>query len=182
MTTTLATSAEARQRVSAIRNALALADDLLARAYEARDWQVLGHPSWEAYCAAELPELRHLKLRKPDRQARHAALFGAGASVREAAAATGASIGTAHNDRQELTPTPAAPARVESRADQVVRLVAAAGLDGRTCAELERSMRAHHGIVSGALSRVARQGRVVHVGTRNGYGVYVTQHTEWGID
>jgi hypothetical protein len=35
-------------------------------------------------------------------------------------------------------------------------------------------MRAHHGIVSGALSRVARQGRVVHVGTRNGYGVYVT--------
>jgi hypothetical protein len=90
----------ARQRLTAIRNALALADDLLAQAYAARDWEALGHASWEAYCAAEIPELRHLKLRAPERRARIQTLRNAAPtiSVRELAAATGAAVGTVHGD------------------------------------------------------------------------------------
>jgi hypothetical protein len=100
----------ARQRLTAIRNALALADDLLAQAYAARDWEALGHASWEAYCAAEIPELRHLKLRAPERRARIQTLRNAapGISVRELAAATGASVGTVHGDL--AAPRPAEPA------------------------------------------------------------------------
>jgi hypothetical protein len=100
----------ARQRLTAIRNALALADDLLAQAYAARDWAALGHASWEAYCAAEIPELRHLKLRAPERRARIQTLRNAapGISVRELAAATGASVGTVHGDL--AAPRPAEPA------------------------------------------------------------------------
>jgi hypothetical protein len=90
----------ARQRLTAIRNALALADDLLAQAYAARDWEALGHASWEAYCAAEIPELRHLKLRAPERRARIQTLRNAapGISVRELAAATG--CGGGHRARR----------------------------------------------------------------------------------
>jgi hypothetical protein len=63
--------------------------------------------SWEAYCAAELPELRHLKLRAPERRARIQTLRNAapGISVRELAAATGAAVGTVHAD---LAPRPGA--------------------------------------------------------------------------
>jgi hypothetical protein len=165
---------QARRRVTAIRNALAAADELLAQAFTARDWAALGHASWEAYCSAELPELRHIKLRRPERQARIAALRAAdpAISVRDLAAATGASVGTVHGDLTAPAPVPAGPPL--PRTDQVVGLIAAAGPAGLTCAELERRMRVHHGIASGALSRVARQGRVVHAGrARGGYGVYV---------
>jgi len=170
-TTTVATSREARQRVSAIRNALALADDLLAQAFAARDWQALGHPSWAAYCAAELPELRHIKLRKVERQTRVAALAAAGASVRDIAAATGASVGTIHSDL-----TPAAPVAVEvSAAARVRAALADAGPRGLTTLEAARRASCTQGAASGELSRLARTGRALSPTiTRGGYGVYVT--------
>lgn len=170
-TTTIATSQEARQRVSAIRNALALADDLLAQAFARQDWLALNHPSWAAYCAAELPELRHIKLRKAERLARVSVLAAAGASVRDIAAATGASVGTIHSDL-----TPAAPAPLEvSAAARVRTALADAGPRGLTTLEAARRARCTQGAASGELSRLARTGRACSPTiTRSGYGVYVT--------
>jgi hypothetical protein len=173
---------EARRLTSEIRNALAVADDLLARAFAGRAWEALGHASWEAYCAAELPELRHLKMRAPARRARAAVLAGLGASVREVAAGTGASVGTAHADLATLTDTAvarvgAATAAPVSRPDltaRIVTLLAAnpAGLDVFTVA---RRLRVRQAQASPALSRLAAAGRVEYrPGPRRGLaGRYV---------
>lgn len=155
----------ARRLTARIRDALAVADDLLARAYEGRVWEALGHESWAVWCAAELPELSHVKLRAPQRRERVAKLRHEGATIPDIVAATGSSLGTIHRDLQALEgghtrPATSAPV-VESRADQVVRLVAESGAQGMTVRELCARARIHHGAASGALSRVHRQGRVV---------------------
>jgi hypothetical protein len=114
---------DARRLTARIRDALALADDLLAAAYAGRALEALSHPSWEAYCAAELPELRHLKLRSAARRQRAARLLEVGATERDVAAATGPSTGTAHNDVAHLRapvlklskPSPGASASLRRR-------------------------------------------------------------------
>jgi len=175
------TETDARRLTTRIRDALALADDLLARAYAGRAWKALGHADFAAYCAAELPELRHLKLRKPERQARAVKLLQQGATERDIAAATGSSTGTAHNDVAALTrpvlkneQAPEATAGGRTRADQVVELVGARGTAGMTVRELCRALKAHHGIASGALSRLHRQGRLRRTAVyRDGCAAYV---------
>jgi hypothetical protein len=158
--TLTATATAARRRVRQIRDALALADDLLAQAYAARDWQALGHGSWEAYCAAELPELRHLKLRAPVRRERVARLHALGASTREVAAATGSSVGQAHNDIKTLTTPPAAPAAPVCKTTRALELVATAGPAGLTVHQLEKRTGWHHGSASAVLHRLAAAGRI----------------------
>lgn len=180
---TVLSVADARRLTARIRDALSLADDLLAQAYAGRAWQALGHPTWEAYCATELPELRHLKMRAPARRQRAAALLKHGATERDIAAATGASTGTAHNDVAHLTrgpvlkteQDPAPVAAGQTRADRVVQLVAGRGAAGMTVRELCRALRVHHGIASGALSRLDRQGRLQRTAVlRDGCAAYVT--------
>lgn len=151
----------ARRLLSEARNALALADDLLARLYAGRAWEVLGHADWPALCAAELPELRHLKMRTPARRERVAALLEHDATVRDIAAATGSSVGTAHNDVQALT-TVAAPAELDPRPAhvRVAELVAAAGAAGLTIPQAQRRTGWTYGATSGALSRAERRGLV----------------------
>lgn len=153
---------EARRLTGQIRDALAVADDLLARAYAGRAWEVLGHKSWEAYCAAELPELRHIKLRKAERLARAAVLYGLGASVREAAAATGSSVGQAHNDRKAITAPPPAPAGPVCKTARVLDLLAAAGDKGLTARQVEARTGWHHGSASAALTRLHQAGRIAY--------------------
>jgi hypothetical protein len=167
---------EARRLVSEARNALALADDLLARLYAGRAWEALGHADWPTLCAAELPELRHLKMRAPARRVRVAALHAQGATVRDMVAATGASLGTVHNDVQQLTPT-AAPA-VDTRPAhvKVAELVAAAGAAGLTIPQAQRRTGWTYGATSGALSRAERRGlvsRPADVPPRGGFRPYV---------
>jgi hypothetical protein len=82
----------ARRLVSEARNALALSDDLLARLYAGRAWEALGHADWPALCAAELPELRHLKLRAGPRRDQVGAMADARRTVRDVAAAFGTSV------------------------------------------------------------------------------------------
>jgi hypothetical protein len=172
----------ARRRVGAIRDALAVADDLLAQAFADRDWEALGHADWPAYCAAELPELRHLKLRAAPRRERAAALHALGASVRDIAAATGASVGTAHNDVATITAGPGStsagvapgspPAPLTAR---IVGLLAEAGpLDVLTVA---RRLRVRQAQVSPALSRLAAAGRIVYLrpARRGQLGTYTVQ-------
>ena len=84
---------QAESRLLIIRNALAVADEELARAYAEKDWEALGCKSWAAYCAELLPDLKFIKLRPEVRRARIAALHAAGASRREVAAGSGASLG-----------------------------------------------------------------------------------------
>jgi hypothetical protein len=140
------------------RNALAVADDLLAAAYADRDWAALGHASWAAYCAAELPELRHLKLRAEARQARVAALLDAGASRREIAAGTGASLGQVQKDVAAKAAA-AAPAPPAARQDRIVAMLAAAPA-GLTRDQVARRERCGQSAASAALSRLAAAGRV----------------------
>lgn len=169
----------ARRLTSEIRNALAVADELLARAYAGRAWEALGHRDWAAYCAAELPELRHLKMRTDARRVRAAALIAQGATVRDVAAATGASVGTAHNDVQVLT---AAVGVVNAFAAlpsylQVTAVVAAAGSAGLTIPQVQRRLGWTPGATSGALSKAERRGlvtRPLDLPRRGVYRPYVT--------
>jgi hypothetical protein len=177
----LLTAGEARRLTGQIRDALALADDLLARAYAGRAWEVLGHRSFEAYCAAELPELRHIKLRKPEQLARVGALYAVNPdlTVTEIEAATGASRGTAHARLREVAgtlpePAPAAPASPLS--DRIVALLGAhpGGLD---VFEVARRLKARQAQVSPALSRMAAAGRIGYrPGAKRGtVGMYVVR-------
>jgi hypothetical protein len=150
----------ARRLVSEARNALAVADDLLARLYAGRAWEALGHADWSALCAAELPELRHLKMRAEARIARVQALDSLGASTREIAAATGSSVGQAHKDRLKLRTAEPAPADTRPRHVQIAALVAARGTKGLTIEEAQRRTGWTYGATSGALSRAERVGLV----------------------
>ena len=174
--TATATRQTARQRLTAIRNALALADDLLATAYAERDWSALGHASWEAYCAAELPELRMVKLRKPERQARVAALSGAGASVREIAAATGASVGTVHNDLDPQCHHRRSAQPAAAPVSNTARVLAALDTRPGTVFDLMRRTRLRQAQLSPLLSRLTAAGRIVYTppARRGGTGTYAT--------
>lgn len=157
-------TAAARRLIGEARNALALADDLLARLYAGRAWVALGHADWPALCAAELPELRHLKLRAAAREARAAALLAVdpNLSVRELVAATGASVGTAHATLRKLTatPAPAAPVVAVSSWRRAAEVVAAAGAGGLTIPQVQRRLGWTYGATSGALSRAESRGLV----------------------
>jgi hypothetical protein len=96
------TETGARRLTDRIRQQLATVDQDLARAFECSAHQLLGYSSWAAYCAAEFPELEHVKLAVPARQERVKALRLVGASERAIADATGVSVGTVHTDLVEL--------------------------------------------------------------------------------
>lgn len=180
---------QAESRLLVIRNALTVADEELSRALAERDWEVFGLGSFEAYCSEMLPELVHIKLRVAARRARTKALLDADPAVTERAiaAATGASPATAHRDvlavtgrevaSNEASPEmpQAAPPVQSPKTDRVVALVAAQGARGLTCLELEHETGWRHGVASGPVSTVARQGRIRATGRfREGYGVYVS--------
>jgi hypothetical protein len=154
------TAVEARRLTARIRDALALADDLLARAYAGRAWAALGHGSWEAYCAAELPELRHLKLRAPERRARIQTLRDAapGISVRELAAATGAAVGTVHADLVPR-PGPGVPGAAPSKVAHTLALLESGPL---TVHQLVRRTRWSQAQASAVLCRLAGSGRAAY--------------------
>jgi hypothetical protein len=156
------TATEARRLTARIRDALALADDLLARAYAGRAWEALGHASWAAYCAAELPELRHIKLRAPERRARIQALRAAapGISVRDLAAGTGASVGTVQNDV-----APAAGAIIPTAGgSNVARVLAALDAGPQTVFGLMKRTRLRQAQLSPLLSRLSSpaDGRITY--------------------
>jgi transposase len=174
----------ARRLTAQARDALAIADDVLARLYAGRVWLAYGHAGWAEYCAAELPELRHLKMRTGPRRERVAALHAQGASVRDIAAATGASVGSVHGDIATLTR--AAPdggtGGTQSRREtsgaahvRVAAVVAAAGAAGLTIPQVQRRLGWSYGATSGALSRAERRGlvtRPLDLDRRGGFRPY----------
>jgi len=96
------TEVGARRLTDRIRQQLATVDEDLARAWECGAWQLLGHDSWAAYCAAEFRDLTHVKLAVSARQERVKALRLVGASERAIASATGVSPAAVHADLVEL--------------------------------------------------------------------------------
>ena len=193
----------ARKLTDRIRQQLATADEDLARAYECSAHQLLGHATWAAYCAAEFPDLVHVKLAVPARQERVKALRLVGASERAIAAACGVSPALAHADLVELRergelddtdakvtsldgrerparqPATAAEAKVERHGLTILmheawQRVAGCGDAGMTCLELEKKARWRHGRASSLLHRLERAGLVERDGTfRDGYGAYL---------
>lgn len=190
------TEVGARRLTDKIRGALVVAWELLTEAWEGRVWEPLGYADWNAYCVAELGDLRQLRLPVDSRRELVGQMRRHGMSTRAIASGLGISVGTVATDRAALGETsepetvvsldgrrrPArstrpdpAPAPTRSRADEVVARVAAQADRGLTCRELVMETGWHHGVASGALSRVARQGRIRPAGRiREGYGVYLT--------
>lgn len=181
---TILTAAGARKLTARIRDALALADDLLVRAYEGRAWEALGHASWPAYCAQELPQLRMLRLSKVAQTEHFTELAKQGLSTHATAAAYGVSQGTVRNrlkgvdlpdtvmsrdgrrrpSRAPERPTPPVAARV-SNVDRAVAEVARSGAAGLTYIELCARLKWRGGQATGALSEAYRRGLVVSSGT-----------------
>jgi len=187
---TILTAEGARRLTARIRDALSLADDLLAQAYQGQAWAALGYRDFLAYCEGELPELRHIKLRAEPRRARTRALHEQGASEREIAAATGASPATAHRDVLVVTGRTAsfeaAPDEPVVLTEQVIeemtnwmvvlRAVRRAEHAGLTSLEFEREKGWGHGKASAAFHSAERKRYIVRLDGvfRDGYGVYVT--------
>lgn len=199
-TATTLTAADARQLTARIRDALSLADDLLAQAFDGRAWAALGHASWDDYCARELPGLRMIRLSKVAQSERFAALAQQGMSTHAIASAYGVSQGTVRNRlkgverpatvrsldgitrpsrMQRPDPLgPLSPTLVEelTQWQTVVRHVVRAGARGLTCFEFERRLRWGHGKASAAFHAAERKGYVTRDGQfRDGYGVYLSR-------
>lgn len=183
------TALTARQRLRAIRDALATADQLLADAYAAEDWRDLGHPSWDAYCAAELPELRMIRLTRPQRREHAAAAAAAGLSAGAFATAYGIAKDTAWRDmraadtatatvlgtdgrRRSRRGTAPAPAPAVPLVRQLLQLLTDRG--PLTCQQIKTELRIEHQRASAALCRLAKVGRLTYTpGARRGvYGTY----------
>ncbi|MFE3799290.1 hypothetical protein [Nocardia tengchongensis] len=106
----------ARELTDSIRARVAQVWDLVRQAYLGRAWEVLGHVSWDAYCAAEFDGAQ-LRIPREERQEVVASLREIGMSSRAIASATGLARGTVLKELEQV-------AQIEPP-DQVV------GLDGK---------------------------------------------------
>lgn len=123
----------ARQRAERIRAGMVVIagwrDEVIA-AYRERDWEVLGHRSWQEYLDEEFGEVR-VKLSRDDRAEIVAGMTEANMSTRAIAAAVGVDQKTIVNDQrkrsgEENSSPGAEPVRVEPRAKKVI------GIDGKS--------------------------------------------------
>jgi hypothetical protein len=197
---TILTRAGAEKLAARIRRNLAAADDDLLRAWEGCAWEPLGLESFAEFCELATAGLEFVRLSVPARLERTLVLVQGGASIRDAAAASGVSPATTHADVQRLVRDgrlqrpervrgadgilrPATPLRAATPQTNVDRCgltllmheawqrVDRAGDDGITCPELERVARWRHGRTSSLLHRLERAGHVYRTGeTREQYG------------
>jgi len=168
------TRAGALALTTQLRGTLADLAELIDRAKRGRVWLPLGYASWDEYCAAELAG--HLpRLSVDERRATVTELHRRGHSKRAIAAGLDVADQTVRADLRAIhavpDPTPVAPAPTTER---VVDALARAGARGLTWAEAGRTLRLHHGQVSGALSALHRRGRITRTTTyRAGSAVYL---------
>lgn len=176
-----ATRQDAQRRLAAIRNAVGRADGLLVEAWTGRDWLALGHATWAAYVAAELPDFQMLQVRGEPRDARIRELAAAGLTMGPIADALGIGKGTVHRALQGVdlgdTATDAAgrtmarrqaaaPRAKRRRAvpltDQTVALLQAQGpMDVLAITGALRGC--DRSVVSPTLTRLQESGRIVYL-------------------
>lgn len=174
--------ARARRLTKQLREALAGALELLQEVFDGRAWEALDYPTWEAYCAAELPELAKLRLPLEERRAAVATLRGRGMSLRAIAAPLGLSPNTVKADAaaagvQLATVTsldgrarPGAstsPTQARPRLSNVARAVLyirESGDAGRTVHDVTGKLRLNQAATSALLCRLAdpADGRLVY--------------------
>jgi hypothetical protein len=170
----------ARALTRELQTALDLAVGLVGQLWEGEGWRALGHSSWSAYCAAELPQLAVIVrgMPKPEQRAKVAELRGRGMSLRSVSELTGLAPNTvrAHAAAEGVVLAdvlsldgarrPAAAAVPKQRrprvptTDRLVVVVAAAGPDGLTVREVCQRARLPREVVAPALTRLAAAGRV----------------------
>lgn len=92
---------EAQIRVARVRAHVEQAWDDLIALHAERAWLSLGYESWDALCDAEFDGAR-IALPREDRREVVGQMREAGMSIPAIASATGASVGTIHNDLSEL--------------------------------------------------------------------------------
>jgi hypothetical protein len=200
---TILTRAGAEKLAARIRRNLAAADDDLLRAWEGEAWVPLGLESFAEFCELATAGLEFVKLTVPARLERTLTLVQGGASIRDAAAASGVSPATTHADVQRLVrdgrlvrpekvrgadgvlrPATVLPTTPQTNVDrcgltllmhEAWQRVDRTGEDGITCPELEKVARWRHGRTSSLLHRLERAGHVYRTGeTREQYG---TRHS-----
>lgn len=187
------TADEARALTGRLRGALEVAHGLLLQAYHGAAHTALGYRTWAAYCAAELADLQHTRLPRPQRRALVDQLHGQGMTRRAIATGLGLDESTVRADLRVvrdderapvpvLEPAPAPPALEAAPAPavpglvRVVVLAAAAGVDGVTNLDVQAALGWHHGQAGGALSRLHAQGRLVRLTERRDrHAVYVVE-------
>jgi hypothetical protein len=176
-------AARSRAKVQRLQAALDLSLELLHDVYAGGDWRVYGHPTWEAFCAAELPQLAQLgKGMKPaERAAAVVELRGRGMSLR----AIGTPLGLAPNtvraaladadvqlatvtsiDGSQRAATVEAPARPRlSHIARAVLFIREAGEEGRTVHEVTKRLRISQCAAAALLSRLAHpdDGRLIYL-------------------
>lgn len=175
--------ARARKLTRKLREALTVAVDLLTEVFDGRAWEPLGYATWDAYCAAELPELAQLQLVGEERQKLLAELRGRGMSLRAIAAPFGLSPQTVQRDlkaagvqlatvtsldgRQRPASAPVGDVEATARprltnVARAVLYVQEAGEAGRTVHDVTKRLRLNQCAVSALLSRLAADGRLVY--------------------
>jgi hypothetical protein len=181
---------------AAMRNAVewaARAAEHIEKAWAIRADQILGYPSWQAYCAQEFAAVREVKWPAPQRIETVAALREAGMSTRAIGSAIGRSdervrvdlkaantplatvtgINGRTYDTKVITARPAAAATPKlAKTEQAVEDLRAAGVAGLTSVELGKRHR-RWSCPWAILSDLHKQQRIVRlVETRDGYAVY----------
>ncbi|MFE3080904.1 helix-turn-helix domain-containing protein [Nocardia tengchongensis] len=91
----------ARELTDDIRVRVEQVWDLVRQAYLGRAWEVLGHASWDAYCAAEFDGAQ-LRIPREERREIVASLREIGMSSRAIAAATGLARGTVLKELEQV--------------------------------------------------------------------------------
>jgi hypothetical protein len=191
--------ARARQVTKRLRGAADLMLDLVVEAYEGRVWEVLGHDSWSAYVAAEVPALAVIGKGLPVEQRREAVavLRGRGLSLRGVSEVLGIAPNTVRTDaaaagvqlaevigldgarRASARTAPARRRRGPAKTDRTVALLAGAGPDGLTVREVARELRCEQHKAAATLTRLEDAERIIYRAPerRGQFGRYVV-HAE----
>lgn len=182
----------ARRNLARLRDALVRADNALVDYWRTDEWRAFGHGTWAAFVAAELPDLRALRVRADVRDDKLRELVrDHGMSMGAAADALGVGKATAHRALQgvELGETvkasdgrtmaarqqPATPRRRGPRkTDRAVQL--AHDVDTFTVLDVVAATRWKQHQASATLTRLVQQGRLEYLAPerRGQFGRYRT--------
>jgi len=176
--------ARARALTRKLAGATDLMLDLVVEAYEGQAWAVLGHQSWAAYVAAEVPALAVIGRGLPVEQRRDAVavLRGRGLSLRGISEVLGIAPNTARTDAAaagvQLAAVVSLDGSVRSssrsssssrrrrgpvKTDRTVALLADAGAEGLTVLEVAKALRCPQHMASATLTRLQAAGRVAYL-------------------